>query len=203
MEVPRTNFDDALKFLFPGAIFLVCIYIFDSTILSAAPLEKVGLVVGACLLGGVVLFSVYRTILYDYAILSLLDWINEKRGNLNYRLWIRQRYDVQASESEVLYAAVRTLYPELNTPTIRQRSALIHFMYQASIIFLAFFLFSCFQPSRALTFTYLAAGLIMGTSAILADIRLERQVFMILNRAPNKVDRTATKIGIHRRKNCK
>jgi hypothetical protein len=155
------------------------------------------------LVGGAVFYFFYRTVLYDYPISSLLDLISERIVRRpNYRTWLVNRYELTPTSAEEIYAgAIRPQFKELNTKSIRERSALVHMLYQAGIIVLLFTGYLILTgPPQPLLLWMLAAGIVLFCTAVLADVRLDRQVQATLQSAEATVDKILKKMKIERRK---
>jgi hypothetical protein len=154
------------------------------------------------LVGGAVFYLLYRTLLYDYPISFLLDLTSERIVQRpNYRTWLVKRYEMTPTSAEEIYAgAIRPKFKELNTKSVRERSALVHMLYQAGIIVLLFTGYLILTgPPQLLLLWMLAAGIALFGTAVLADIRLDRQVQATLQSAEATVDKILKKMKIERR----
>jgi hypothetical protein len=201
-DMPRVTLEHVFRYLFPGVTFLMCMLVaYPSSVPSlASGWTKV--TVGS-LIGGALFYTLYRTVLYDYLISPLLNLISKRIVRRpNYRTWLVDRYELTTTSAEEVYAgAIRPKFKELNTKSIRERSAQVHMLYQAAIIVLLFAgSLVLTEPLQLLLFWLLAAGIALFGTAILADIRLDRQVQATLQSGEATVDKILKKMKIERRK---
>jgi hypothetical protein len=193
--MPRITLENALRYLLPGLVFLACAYYYDDSIANES-IQKLAVLVLVSLVVGVAIFSFYRPVLYDHVVAPLLDFLNRRRKR-NYRIWIQERYGIEeAREAEILYAAaLRPIFPDLNSEVIKQPSALIHFTYQAFFICFTFSVISLFTRTPAISLGFFVVSILFLSAAILNDLRLDAQVYLTLDGAKAKCDKAAGNRG--------
>ncbi len=202
--MPRITLENAFRYIFPAVILVICFGVTDPNYLALlasdwAKLAGASLGVIVC---GVIIYAVYRSILYDYPISFLLDFINERiLRQPNYRVWLVDRYDLPPAEAEKVYAGViRPQFKELNTKNIRERSALIHMLYQAGIAVLLFTAYVILTDRpRPFLFWIVVFGVALFCTAVLTDVRLDHQIRATLQHGVTRVDAMMKNMGIKRR----
>jgi len=131
-DMPKLNLEQGLRFLLPGLLTLVCLYFYDPELFQSISVPQMASFAVLSLVIGVGIYAIYRQVLYDHLICPMLDGINRRMNEHNYRTWIQKRYEIRSrTDAETLYAGkLRPLFPELNSQIIRLRSALIHYTYK-------------------------------------------------------------------------
>ena len=195
--MPRITLENSFRFLFPSFVFIVCLWVTDPTFQGAKIVT-----LSAC---GIIFYALYRIVPYDYLISRIVDSASGIFQRPTYRLWLTRRYDLTASTAEEIYAGViRPHFKELNTKSIRERSALIHMLYQSGIIVLLFPTFSLFAPSLSFASIYVGWMLTVGIGllmvALFADVRIDRQIQRTLQHSQTVIDRLMKDLGIKKRR---
>jgi len=203
--MPRISLENAFRYLFPAVMIFVCLLVIDPSYVASIESNWTKITAGSLviIICGAFFYALYRTILYDYPISFLLDLISRRiLGRPNYRTWLVNKYELTPGQAEEIYAgAIRPQFKELNTKSIRERSAQIHMLYQAGIIV---FLFAGYLVLLAgappLLLYMLTAATVLFCAAVIADIRLDRQVQVTLQRGEQTVDKALKKMKIDKRK---
>ena len=203
--MPRITLEGTFRYLFPAVMLFICLWITDPSYVTSIGGNWTKVTAGSLviIICGAVFYSLYRTVLYDYPISFLLDLVSRRiLGRPNYRAWLVNRYELTPTSAEEIYAgAIRPKFKELNTKSIRERSALIHMLYQASIIVLLFAAYmSLARPPQLLLVWMLVAAITLFCTAVLADIRLDLQVQATLQSTEATVDKILKKMKIDKRK---
>ena len=197
--MPKISFslEHALRYLFPGLMVYTLITLFDRNFSDFNVFDKsiVSLAIG------LLWYAFYRAVIYDFFILFLLERLGRGLGWTTQRTFLSKRYVLTTFDIDDLYFVLRTKDKVLTSEMMSQRSALIHFTYQASFIALLGLGF-CLFSSRCSIWDSIgfavAFGLLM-FAALFADLRLECQIGTLLKQSVEDIDITAAACGYKKR----
>lgn len=190
--MPTLSLAEALRYLLAGLLGLLYLLIYDRE-QAKAIVDAVGIVglLGAALPAGVLLYVLYRALLYNVPLVWLQD-VLRRRTTISYRTFLMQRYQIDRWDAVRLYVAIRDAEFKDYYPSVAVPAAHVHYAYLASFLAIPFAVHAAVSGRRSMVAFFGVATVVLFCAAFLYDRRFEDEELMLLLRvAPEKLDAAA------------
>ena len=190
---------EGLRFLSSGVILFAYAYVFcENTVRDFAKAAgPVGLPM-VLLIGGSVIYFIYRPLLYDPLIKRLQT--GHKRERPNYRQLLMDEYGISFKNSDRLFIQIRDTYLYERYTDLKTRAAGIHMTYLASLLAMPCILLSALAGdwTKLCVFTAIC-GLAFVAGFLNDGAYEEKETDMLLSLGQEKRDEIANRLGFSRR----
>ena len=174
---------DAFRFLLPGAVAYVYLYICDST--AATQLrDSFGEIEALLLLlvTGSIFYQIYRVLFYNPIALRLQDMLRRKSDN--YRTYLKREYKIPIEQAILLWSEIRDKYFSDRYSDLGIYASGIHHLYMTGLLAIPFIVWRLVVQDVGRAVLLFGISAIVLFAAFLNDRYYEDREFQLLKSLP-------------------